>query len=351
MPSSGPLHSDAPPASSDKALLVGSPAVDFLSLDVVTATVPRRRDPLGWCLSLMLHGFFALTLTGIATVPVREFDPAVVLGANADGGSGGVGGSAELASSGTLNQRKLTTELPPASSGWQHFRASPQELNTVFAHAVSTLAFGRSTAGNYALSSGQGNSTGDGSGEAGTGNGSGPDGSGVGFFGTNTVARTCVYVVDMSGSMHGRRFRRALSELNRSITALQTTQQFYVILFSDYAVPLFNENSLGRSPGSSPLAAIPATLTNKNRAHAWLKSMTADGETYPAEALKMALEIRPDVIYFLTDGEIPADVPATIGVFNRRRVVIHTIGFENTAGEGLLKRLAAENRGTYRYVR
>lgn len=307
----------------------------------------------GWLLSLTLHGLFALTLTTIVTVHSHGHDARGIVGDMAGGGRGGTGLLDQPSdTAGVGANRPLSTELPATSeTGWQHFRTTPAELNQVLGPAVQQLgSTGLGLPGSGITGDSQ-KPQGNGSGTGGTGSGIGQGGTGVGFFGTRSIAGTCLYVVDMSGSMQGRRFRRALTELNRSITALQPSQNFFVILFSDYAVPLFNENSLGSSRDYRGLTPIPATLTNKNRTHTWLKSMIADGETYPAEALKMALDMRPDVVFFLTDGEIPEDVPSVISAHNKQHVPIHVIGFENTAGAHLLRKLASENRGSYRYVR
>ena len=74
----------------------------------------------------------------------------------------------------------------------------------------------------------------------------------------------------------------------------------------------------------------------------------------PAFERVFALGDRPDVIFFLTDGEIP-DAEAAgdlIAKLNSggRRVVINTIAFGDVRSQKLLRRLARDSGGTYRFV-
>ena len=61
--------------------------------------------------------------------------------------------------------------------------------------------------------------------------------------------------------------------------------------------------------------------------------------------------MEPDVIFFLTDGEIPEETPDVVRRANRRGTVIHTTAFENEGDEGILRKIAEENGGTFRIIR
>lgn len=178
----------------------------------------------------------------------------------------------------------------------------------------------------------------------GTGTGIGP-GIGAGFFGTKGAGNSFVYVVDMSGSMHGVRFERAKNELIRSIKKLGPEQKFYVYFFNDRTFPLFDPK-----PASG---MIPANPQNKSRAERWIKTRQAESTTNPNYALQQALELRPEVIFLLTDGELddPDAVRQMIRRFNKSNVVIHTIAFENPEGGATLEAIANENNGVYRFVK
>jgi hypothetical protein len=178
----------------------------------------------------------------------------------------------------------------------------------------------------------------------GTGTGTGP-GIGAGFFGTTGAGKSFVYVVDMSGSMTGRRFDRAKAELVKSINKLNGEQKFYIYFFNDRTFPLFDPK-----PAKG---MIPATSDNKSRASRWIGLRHAESTTNPNYALQQALEMRPEVIFLLTDGELddPDAVRMMIRRYNKTKVVIHTIAFENEDGGQTLEAIAQENDGIYRFVK
>jgi hypothetical protein len=102
----------------------------------------------------------------------------------------------------------------------------------------------------------------------------------------------------------------------------------------------------------------------------WIQEKKADGGTEPLPAFIRAfnLDPRPDVIFFMTDGLIPTNVPAAVAQLNtgKPRVTIHTIMFTSSqprpAGlflpavspadlrlaELLLRKIADDSGGTYR---
>jgi hypothetical protein len=182
----------------------------------------------------------------------------------------------------------------------------------------------------------------------GTGQGAGTGGApglGVGFFGTQGKGASFVYVVDMSGSMAGDRFRRAIGELMRSVNKLKPEQKFYVYFFNDRAYPLFDPRPAH--------GLVPATPGNKTRALRWIRQRQPSSTTNPDLALQQALDLKPDVIFLLTDGELddPEAVQTMIRKRNRTGVTIHTIAFENEEGGATLEAIARENNGTFRFIR
>lgn len=192
--------------------------------------------------------------------------------------------------------------------------------------------------------SGRGDGGSGGGSGGGTGVGQGP-GIGAGFFGTKGAGKSFIYVVDMSGSMYGDRFNRAKSELSKSISKLNPEQKFYVFFFNDRTFPLFDPK-----PAKG---MIPGTKANKERASRWIGLRRAESTTNPNYALQQALEMRPEVIFLLTDGELddPDAVRSMIRKYNKSKVVIHTIAFENEDGGLTLEDIAKENNGIYRFVK
>jgi von Willebrand factor type A domain len=241
-------------------------------------------------------------------------------------------GDGNMGGGGTPSE-KLEDQLPPTFDAI--FDAQPRDfVNKGFAPLI----------GGTGDSTGRGDGGEGGGRGGGTGTGVGP-GIGAGFFGTTGAGNSFVYIVDMSGSMHGTRFERAKKELIRSIKKLGPEQKFYVYFFNDRTYGLFDPK---------PAAGmIPANNTNKDRAKRWIDTRQAESTTNPNYALQLALEMRPDVIFLLTDGELdePEAIRQMIRKTNRYNVVIHTIAFENEDGGVTLKTIAEENSGTYRFVR
>jgi hypothetical protein len=93
----------------------------------------------------------------------------------------------------------------------------------------------------------------------------------------------------------------------------------------------------------------------KRLAASFVGGIFADGPTDHLRALKMALSLRPDVIFFLTDSNDPQMQPQELAEVRRsnRGTRINTIEFG--AGQpkdaiNFLQRLAGENGGQHTYV-
>lgn len=159
-----------------------------------------------------------------------------------------------------------------------------------------------------------------------------------------------VYVFDRSGSMGGsgrQAFQLVKHELRGSLQSLDTVHQFQLIFYNERPV-IFN-------PSGIPGRLAFATEENKQRALRFLDSITPDGGTEHEAALKLAIRLRPDVIFFLTDGDDPQLTPQQIERLSRLAagITIHTIEFGSgprPAGSSFLAALAAENGGKYVYV-
>ena len=169
------------------------------------------------------------------------------------------------------------------------------------------------------------------------------EGGGVGFFGTTARGRSFVFVVDCSGSMRGSRFRRAVAELEKSLSQLEPDQRFQVLFFNDDAVPLVHSKYQDQ--------LIPADRRAMQEVFAWINAREANGGTVPDDALVRALALKSDVVFFLTDAEkVPRTVRTLILRKNKNRTIIHTIAFGNQGGETLMQGIAADHSGRYRFV-
>ena len=121
---------------------------------------------------------------------------------------------------------------------------------------------------------------------------------------------------------------------SRSVNKLSPEQKFYVYFFNDRTFPLYDPK---------PAKGMQvANKTNKQRASAWIRAREPESTTNPNMALQQALEMKPEVIFLLTDGELddPLEVRQMIKKFNKSNVVIHTIAFENEEGAMTLEAIA-----------
>ncbi len=169
-------------------------------------------------------------------------------------------------------------------------------------------------------------------------------GAGTSFFGVSSQGSRFAYIVDVSGSMReGRKLEVAMRELARSISSLPDYAQFHVLLFSTSYVEPPMQNGWMR-----------ARRSTVNAFTGWLERVTPSGGTLPMEAFVHAfsLSTRPDVIFFLTDGEIPGTTADEVAQLNQRgqRVVINTIAFGDPTSQEQLKRIATDSGGAYRFV-
>ena len=167
------------------------------------------------------------------------------------------------------------------------------------------------------------------------------------FFGIGGYGQSFVYVVDCSDSMNERgKFDRARYELMQSIEQLASDQRYFVIFFNDGAYPM-DANEL-----------VLATPEEVARTAEWVGYMEADGGTYPLPALLFALSLRPDAIYFLSDGRFDPVAKTQLHARNRpnhrlrtRPIPIHTIAFMDRSTERLMRTIARESGGEYRFVK
>jgi hypothetical protein len=161
------------------------------------------------------------------------------------------------------------------------------------------------------------------------------------FFGHRGRGRRVVYVIDRSGSMLNS-FEYLRRELKRSIRKLsyRQRQEFHVIFFN--AGPVIE---------SPPPKLVPAIRVYKDKAIEFLDQIVPEGGTEPGPAMQRAFELKPDLIYFLTDGEFDPVLLEHLARWNRdHKVKIFTIAFVFEGNSELLKRIAKENGGEYRLV-
>jgi hypothetical protein len=159
-----------------------------------------------------------------------------------------------------------------------------------------------------------------------------------------------VYVFDRSGSMGGEgreSLKLVKAELLKSLDHLDTVHQFQIVFYNEHPV-VFN-------PTGTPGRLAFATDENKQRAARFLDSITATGGTDHEEALRTAIGLRPDVLFFLTDADDPKLTDAQLAKIRRMAAgtIINCVEFGPGAkpdGQSFLEDLAKQNGGHYVYI-
>lgn len=183
------------------------------------------------------------------------------------------------------------------------------------------------------------------------GSGRGPgDGTGVvPFLGIGDRGTKFVYVIDCSGSMaFNSAIRVAKDELMTSLETLERTQQFQIIFYNTVPRPL---SLSGEAKGEM----YWATSVNRTRARQFIANAQPEQGTDHMPALRMALRMQPEVIFFLTDADQPQLTSAELDEIRRingTKSRIHCIRFGQGADlepTNFLRKLAEQNGGRYRY--
>ena len=169
------------------------------------------------------------------------------------------------------------------------------------------------------------------------------------FMDISGVGKMFVYVIDTSSSMTGGRLKVAQGQLKASLRLLQPNQKFAVIFYNEY-----RERLKLRRNDDQPIYF--ATDVNKELASHQIDRVTADRGTVPMPAILEAISLKPDVIYFLTDGDESELSPAEMAQVRQlsRNITIHVIklgdGTLSSLSRSWLERLAHQSHGEYREI-
>jgi hypothetical protein len=193
-----------------------------------------------------------------------------------------------------------------------------------------------------------------GSGPGGGGGSGGGSGGGVGrgigpgtqFFGARDHAHSFAYVIDCSGSMASHSsLEVAKRELLASLEQLPPDAEFSVVFYN--MIP----RMLTDPDGHKGLMA--ATASNKQRIKQQLAMIAPDGGTDHMAALRAAIALKPEVIFFLTDADLMTngDVNEILSEVGRTRIQAVEFGRGINLGERTpLRRLANTTGGAYLYI-
>ncbi len=142
------------------------------------------------------------------------------------------------------------------------------------------------------------------------------------FMGVKAEGKRICIIADCSGSMaYNNRMKRLKEELWKTVEAFTPEQEFYIIYFSDTAMPMTTKRNWWRAGG-----------LDMKKVHGWIDRQQPQGGTEPMPAIQIAFRLkpRPDAIFILTDGLIPLTTPQGVARLNgagKNKVPIHTILF------------------------
>lgn len=176
------------------------------------------------------------------------------------------------------------------------------------------------------------------------------------FFGAGGNARKIAFLVDATGSLTDS-FPFITGELIRTINGLNDRQQ-YVIIF-------FNGNGVAEVP---PNGWKVGNADNKTRTVEWLNetaNIRVGGKANPVRALERALQLRPDLVYLLSDNITgqgrflieQEELLREIKRLNASSTRINTIQFiyedpvKQFGGESTMELIARQTGGVYRFVK
>jgi hypothetical protein len=173
------------------------------------------------------------------------------------------------------------------------------------------------------------------------------------IFGAEGTGSKFVYVFDRSASMdgyQGRPLAAAKSELIASLQDLEQIHQFQIIFYNE-------RPSVFNPARPDPPRMLYGDSATKRLAQNYIRGIVASGGTQHMEALKMAINMRPDVVFFLTDAAEPQLSPSQLDEIRRRNsrfgVTINAIEFgagPSQSSLNFLVRLAQQNGGHHVYV-
>ncbi len=167
-----------------------------------------------------------------------------------------------------------------------------------------------------------------------------------------TTPRDITLVLDISGSMQGRKIEQARAAGHQLLGTLRPDDRFRIIDFSS-DVRTFRDEF------------VAATSNNLRDANRYLDALDAQGGTNIEGALREAMRPQPSdgrlpLVLFVTDGEptvgerSPDRLAALADDGDRRNVAhrrIFTFGLGSDVNVSLLEQLALEGRGTAQFVR
>jgi hypothetical protein len=315
-----------------------------------------------WLVSVVVH-FLLVVILGLCAVSVQqkiaEMEVAVSPSYNFSDGELGesIGSGLDEGAPGLLAE-EFNPLLPPTPT------ISDLPSDSEMAGAIADVDADWqdlvvSPDGNPSLISGSGDGP---FGPGGGGNGGGGNGV-TSVFGLAGEGGKFVYVFDRSESMNSvftlysgqeiissiTPLKSAKMEMSRSLAALGKANQFQIVFYNDEPV-IFGDNQYGSQ-------MVYATEENKAKANEFIDNMKAEGFTNHLAALQTAIDLNPNVIFLLTDGEAkddlhPSMVRKLYKLCLRKKILLNVVHFcAQPREQCTLIRLAEKTGGQHRFIR
>lgn len=132
------------------------------------------------------------------------------------------------------------------------------------------------------------------------------------FLGSQAQGRRFCIIADTSGSMRGMKIENLKTQLLKTLKDLDPAGEFFIYSF--------NSNTEAMPHSGWLRVGAPET----ERVRTWISNLRSTGSTYPEPAFVSAFKLSPlpDVIFFMTDGIIPPNVPAKVAEMNVSRPIV-----------------------------
>ncbi|MCA9213704.1 MAG: hypothetical protein KDB27_11590 [Planctomycetales bacterium] len=172
------------------------------------------------------------------------------------------------------------------------------------------------------------------------------------FYGTEGEGDRYAFVIDRSSSMTGAKFEDARNELLKSLKQLDSNQYFYVVFFDRGMLEMFGRKKVRDM--------LPATAKNIKQAEYWIRDVKVGQGTMPYQSIRRVLELSPDTIFLLSDGQFNGSDNTVAYLLEHKKVDgqqfdkkahpfrLNTIGLHHQ--DGTLKTLAEEFDGAYQFI-
>ena len=158
----------------------------------------------------------------------------------------------------------------------------------------------------------------------------------VNFFGATGKGSKFVFVFDRSGSMSGRPLESVKRELIKALEPLKSNHSFDIIAY-DHTVEAWKDK------------LISATKENKADAVGFIERISSRGGTEPRAPLLAAIDHKPEIIFFMTDGEFVLNVDEICA--RGKKIIINVVQFSDGLPLAVLQELAKRTGGEFMLIK